>query len=73
MALSEYPEGILPFWKSLFSFDAPACSTAVFMTGTEESREALGRITRPAEEVVMLDDWNYTAFYRGRPSPSKFR
>jgi hypothetical protein len=72
-AFTETLEGTLPSWASLFPFDAPAWSAAVLKAGTQESAQAVARVTRPADEVILLDDWTYTAIFRGRPTPSKFR
>jgi hypothetical protein len=70
-APSEPPEEALLSLGNLFPFDAPAWTAAVFKAGTEESRQVVARITPSAEEVVVADDWSYTAIVRGRPRPSK--
>jgi hypothetical protein len=57
--------------QSPLVLDAPA-RTVAFVRATEKEpgRTATTTVINPAGEVVILDDWNYTAITRGRPQPS---
>jgi hypothetical protein len=67
---SQAPDGAPSSLGSLLPFDAPVWSAAVFKAGMSEGGQAVARVTRPTEEVVVVNDWNYTAIVRGRPQPS---
>jgi hypothetical protein len=57
--------GSPPVW------DAPA-RTVAFVRSTEKApgHTATATVVSPSGEVVILDDWQYTAIVRGRPQPS---
>ena len=57
--------------RSPLTLDGPARTVAfVRFTEKETGRTATKTVINPAGEVVVLDDWNYTAIVRGRPQPS---
>ena len=72
-ALASFGPQILPrgAWISPFTWDAPTRTIARDKSLEKGSgRTATVAVFSPAGEVVVLDDWNYTAICRGRPEPS---
>jgi hypothetical protein len=57
--------------ESPFTFDVPALALAQEKIDKDAGRAASQALLQPDGEVVVLDDWNYTAIVRGRPQPSK--
>jgi hypothetical protein len=56
---------------SPFTFDVPALALAQEKIDKDAGRADSRALLQPGGEVVVLDDWNYTAIVRGRPHPSK--
>jgi len=53
------------------TFDVPALAVTKENIDQHAGRSASRPLLQPSGEVVVLDDWSYTAIVRGRPQPSK--
>jgi hypothetical protein len=53
------------------TFDVPAVALAQEEIDKHVGRSGSRPLVQPSGEVVVLDDWSYTAIVRGRPQPSK--
>ncbi len=59
--------------ESPLAFDAPTWAVARANADEKAGHMRATAVVQGTNEIVVIDDWNYTAIVRGRPQPSKHK